>query len=98
MRVRFVDGLRQLVPVEAGLMSLTYGGMTDDRGEYRIYGLAPGRYYVSAVYGRYAPGQTDDRQAYPRTYFPGTLSIAGAGARVSATAARAVSVALTLVQ
>ena len=79
MRVRFVDGLRELVEVESGLMSLTYGGMTDDRGEYRIYGLAPGRYYVSAAYGRYVSGQTDDRQTYPRTYFPGTSSIAGAG-------------------
>jgi hypothetical protein len=95
MRVRFVDGLRQLVDVGSGMASLTYGGITDDRGEYRIYGLAPGRYYVAVSYGRYTSGQTDDRQTYPRTYFPGNASIAGAGA-VTVTAADTAAASVSL--
>jgi hypothetical protein len=41
MMYRYAQGSRQLVP--AG------NGQTDDRGEYRIWGLNPGEYYVSAV-------------------------------------------------
>ena len=39
-RYQYVRGERQLIA--AG------GGMTDDRGQYRVFGLAPGDYYVSA--------------------------------------------------
>ncbi len=39
-RYQYVRGERQLVA--AG------GGVTDDRGQYRVFGLAPGDYYVSA--------------------------------------------------
>ncbi|MGE3509105.1 MAG: carboxypeptidase regulatory-like domain-containing protein [Vicinamibacterales bacterium] len=38
---RYAQGTRQLVPVGAG--------MTDDRGQYRVWGLNPGDYYVSAA-------------------------------------------------
>jgi hypothetical protein len=41
MMYRYAQGNRQLVP--AG------NGQTDDRGQYRIWGLNPGEYYVSAV-------------------------------------------------
>ena len=41
LRYQYVQGARQLVP--AGL------GQSDDRGEYRIWGLNPGEYFVSAV-------------------------------------------------
>ncbi len=39
-RYQYVRGERQLVA--AG------GGVTDDRGQYRVFGLAPGDYYVNA--------------------------------------------------
>jgi Carboxypeptidase regulatory-like domain len=78
MRVTVVDGFRQLVPVAAGLGALSFGGMTDDRGEYRIYGLPVGTYYLAAAYGRYVTGQSDDRLDYPVTYYPGTPSVAAA--------------------
>jgi hypothetical protein len=52
---------------------------TDDRGEYRIAGLAAGRYYVSAIFPpailQEAPGDSVDNQsdqAYVPTYYPGT--------------------------
>jgi hypothetical protein len=41
MRFQYSQGVRELVP--AG------GGQTDDRGIYRIWGLDPGEYFVSAV-------------------------------------------------
>jgi protocatechuate 3,4-dioxygenase beta subunit len=70
---RRVEGRKQLIP--AG----TAG--TNDLGEYRIFGLPPGRYYVSAT--RMAPDS--DRSAMPppdesyvRTYYPGGVDIARA--------------------
>lgn len=51
MRFQYAQGSRQLVP--AG------GGQTDDRGAYRVWGLNPGDYYVSAVarpFGTVGPG------------------------------------------
>ena len=41
LRYQYAQGTRQLVP--AGM------GQSDDRGEYRIWGLNPGEYFVSAV-------------------------------------------------
>jgi hypothetical protein len=51
------------------------GERTNDLGEYRIYGLAPGRYYVLATWGR--PLFDYDRReeaamSYVPTYYPGT--------------------------
>jgi Carboxypeptidase regulatory-like domain len=41
MRYRYVQGERQLTPAGTA--------QTDDRGEYRVWGLDPGQYYVNAV-------------------------------------------------
>jgi hypothetical protein len=41
MRYQYAQGNRQLVPAGTS--------QTDDRGEYRVWGLNPGDYYVSAV-------------------------------------------------
>jgi protocatechuate 3,4-dioxygenase beta subunit len=41
MMYRYAQGNRQLVPAGQG--------QTDDRGEYRVWGLNPGEYYVSAT-------------------------------------------------
>ena len=41
MRFQYAQGVRQLAPAGAG--------QTDDRGIYRIWGVNPGEYYVSAV-------------------------------------------------
>ncbi len=54
--------------------------MTDDRGIYRIYGVAAGRYRVSAgvsdddTYASIRPG----RVSYRRTYYPDAVDAAGA--------------------
>lgn len=52
---------------------------TDDLGAFRIYGLPPGDYYVSASppSGSFAQ-LTEDRSGYTRTFFPSALSEAQA--------------------
>jgi len=55
---------------------------TDDQGQFRLFGLAPGRYYVSAaepgwgqVHGDRefsAESKQEAERAYTKTYYPGT--------------------------
>lgn len=64
---------------------------TDDRGQYRVYGLTPGTYSVSAT-GRAGPGAplTAEGESggqdlampagYAPTYYPSAVSVADAGA------------------
>jgi hypothetical protein len=58
--------------------------MTNDIGEYRIFGLPPGQYYVSASLragmgmGVMINAQSDDRSGYAPTYYPGTMNSAEA--------------------
>ena len=54
------------------------GGLTDDTGAYRLHGLPPGTYYLSAMFGSVPPGRSDDRTVYAPTFYPGTPSIAEA--------------------
>lgn len=73
MRYVFARGSRRLQPSGRG-------DATDDQGTYRIYGLNPGDYYVSAtmrsgmmmtINGRLSQ---DDAQGYAPTFYPGTPS------------------------
>ena len=75
MRYRYVDGQRQLIPLTEGIEVLTNGGgdITDDLGQFRIYGLTPGDYYVSALFA--PPGESATRAGYPPVYYPGTASV-----------------------
>lgn len=64
-------------------------GQTNDLGEYRLYGLAPGRYFVSATQ-RDWEGATGDREfsagdkqgekGYIKEYYPGTQDLSKAAA------------------
>jgi protocatechuate 3,4-dioxygenase beta subunit len=73
MRSMNQGGRRRLAP--SGRMS-----MTNDIGEYRIFGLAPGQYYVSATLrgGMMMNAQSEDRSGYAPTYYPGTGNVAEA--------------------
>jgi protocatechuate 3,4-dioxygenase beta subunit len=54
---------------------------TNDVGEFRIFGLPPGDYFVSAsprAFFEGPAGTTDDRSGYAATYYPGTPNIAEA--------------------
>lgn len=53
--------------------------MTNDLGEYRLFGLSPGKYYLSAsAREMMGGGEYDSRQGYAPTYYPGTNDPAGA--------------------
>ncbi|MBY0495676.1 MAG: carboxypeptidase-like regulatory domain-containing protein [Cyanobacteria bacterium] len=82
MRFAFVSGARRLVP----------GGSegaqdrTDDQGYFRLYGLAPGDYFVSANNRgnqMLMPGMINTEQdGFAPTYFPGTSNL-GEATRVT---------------
>lgn len=72
MRYQTVQGQRRLTPAGGG-------DQTDDTGSYRIYGLAPGDYYVSATLragvGPFLDDSGNDTTSYAATYYPGTGSV-----------------------
>lgn len=51
---------------------------TDDRGIYRIYGIPPGKYTVSAGRDPLSPGRRRTDTAHQRTYYPSTVDPAAA--------------------
>ncbi len=74
LRYQMVQGTRRLNPSGGGDQS-------DDTGAYRIYGLPPGDYYVSATLrGNNGPfdDPNGDTTSYASTYYPGTGSVAEA--------------------
>jgi hypothetical protein len=53
--------------------------MTNDIGEFRLFAIPPGQYYLSATMRPMGmPGDSDDRSGYAPTYFPGTTNVAEA--------------------
>jgi len=71
-RYQNMAGQRRLVP--AGRTATT-----NDVGEFRLYAIPPGQYYLSAsLRTGMVMGDTDDRSGYAPTYFPGTTNIAEA--------------------
>jgi len=80
MRSGYNDGRRQLVSVG--------NTQTNDLGEYRLYDLPGGKYYVSAVF-RSGPQTTTAKERYLPAYYPGstdpstaTLLVVPAGAQL----------------
>ncbi len=72
MRHRFITGQRRLTPVSSPGASDT----TDDLGQYRLHGLSPGDYYLSAsLGGNLTLEQSTDRTGYAPTYYPGTPAL-----------------------
>jgi protocatechuate 3,4-dioxygenase beta subunit len=74
MRYQYVQGRRQLGP--AGRIA-----STNDIGEYRLFALPPGQYYISArAMGNlnFVDTQSDDRSGYAPTYYPNAASVADA--------------------
>ena len=73
LQSRFTGGERKLVVATAN-SGLTG---TDDRGEVRLFDLAPGQYYVAARRG-FVSGFVDQRRSDAQVFYPGTVSIAEA--------------------
>ena len=96
MRFRYAPGGRRLTP--------SGSGQTDDRGVFRIYGLPPGEYYVSAVMREpqmtmVVPGSTTGSapvQGYAPTYYPGTTNVSEASRVPVKAAQEATNVSMAL--
>jgi protocatechuate 3,4-dioxygenase beta subunit len=79
MTFRYVQGKKQLMN--------TGNATTNDLGEYRIFGIAPGKYYLSATARSNAmmmgpaierPAVGQPEEDYVPTYYPGTVDMASA--------------------
>ena len=59
---------------------------TNDLGEHRLFGLSPGRYFVSCVYPRWNRSGVEvdsgdtETEGYAKLYYPGTADVTKAGA------------------
>lgn len=76
-RYAYQAGARRLEPAPGANTRDT----TDDQGHYRLFGLPPGEYYVSATLRSGGPEITDpmgEPSGYAATYYPGTTNIAEA--------------------
>jgi protocatechuate 3,4-dioxygenase beta subunit len=83
MRYTYAAGSRRLMPAQGANSRDT----TDDQGSYRLFGLPPGEYYVSATLRTGGGEVTDPMGApsgYAATYYPGTPNI-GDASRVTLT-------------
>ena len=72
LSAQLVDGFRRLTPV--GISDLS-----DDTGGFRLYGLAPGDYFVAAsLRGEGLQPPEGESANYAPTYYPGTGTLAEA--------------------
>jgi hypothetical protein len=80
-RYGYSAGTRRLMPASGS----NGRDSTDDQGHYRLFGLPPGDYYVSATLRGGGPEVTDpmgEPSGYAATYYPGSTNISEA-ARVT---------------
>jgi hypothetical protein len=70
LEVRYEAGQRRLMPAGEVL-----DARSDDRGEFRLYGVTPGRYVVAAGIGQVAAA---DVPGFARSYYPGVPSATSA--------------------
>lgn len=71
------------------------GGQTNDLGEFRVAGLAPGTYYVRVDPRSEDPSSTDSNRGFLRTFYPGVTAateatpiVVTAGAEISGVGVR----------
>jgi protocatechuate 3,4-dioxygenase beta subunit len=85
LRQQFSQGQRHMVAAGAR-------ATTNDIGEYRIFGLTPGQYYVSASESPALATLegTEARSGHAPTFYPGTTDVASAS-KLAVTAAQTVS-------
>lgn len=90
-RKQFAAGRQRLMPVG----SAQSAPITDDRGYYRIPGLAPGDYYVTALSGAFT--EQNAVGGFAPTYYPGTVDATAAMPVTTSAAADAVTAVFPLV-
>jgi hypothetical protein len=77
LRYGYAGGVRRLLPAGGQNSRDT----TDDQGHFRLFGLSPGDYIVSASFrsgGGEATDPSGENTGYAPTYYPGTSSVADA--------------------
>jgi len=67
LQIRYVGGRPQLAEAQGA-----YSRRTNDLGQFRLFGVLPGRYLISAAIGQVTPRVAADLPGYAVTYFPGT--------------------------
>ncbi|HJU44717.1 MAG TPA: carboxypeptidase-like regulatory domain-containing protein [Vicinamibacterales bacterium] len=96
MRFQYVAGTRRLMPAGAEGSN----DRTDDRGTFRLYGLPPGEYFISASNRNnqfMGPGMaSSEQEAFAPTYYPGTANI-GEATRVTVRASQEVTANFALI-
>jgi carboxypeptidase family protein len=72
VRNQMMNGRLNLMPLRSS--------STNDLGEFRIFALQPGQYYLQATWRRMGPGDptSPDQIGYPQTFFPGVTDAANA--------------------
>jgi hypothetical protein len=78
-----VELLRSVYNLQGKTFQSVGTGMVDDRGEYRIFGVPPGRYYLSAgnppgpirPIGRGVPSSAAGAARYENTFYPNVIDI-----------------------
>jgi hypothetical protein len=70
LRLTYRDGRRALVSAQNGL--------TDDRGQYRLFWLGPGEYFIRVDPARHSAPSRERDSELGRTYFPGTTDLVAA--------------------
>lgn len=65
---RSIGGERSLIPASRA--------QTDDRGQFRLFDIPPGSYFLSAAASgfRFIGGDEPEERSFPPTYYPGVLS------------------------
>jgi len=71
LRSQVQQGRRRLTPI-------ANGAQTDDTGSFRVFGLAPGEYYIAAALQAAPADSSDNPVSYAPTYYPGTANVADA--------------------
>ena len=71
LRYQLVQGTRRMQPTGMN-------AQTDDTGAFRLYGLMPGDYFVSATLRAFPSDDVADTTGYAPTYYPGTGSVSEA--------------------
>jgi len=77
LRYAYASGARRLMPAGGQNSRDT----TDDQGQFRLFGLSPGDYIVSASFrsgGGEATDPSGENTGYAPTYYPGTPSVGDA--------------------
>ena len=95
MRQQLVGGTRRMVP--GGSEGST--DRTDDQGGFRLYGLPPGEYFVSATNRNNMFGPNINNQeadGYAPTYYPGTANL-GEATRVTLRAGQEMTANFSLI-